>query len=364
MNSAAVAESRIASMDYVSYAYSYLVSSSSPSPPPPPHPFLSFFAPYVNTLNGLVSSSKLSDPDINVPVVLGFFTLFVFLYILEFFVQPNMHLATKSDRHAWCVKVPSQLHAFLCTIFGWACILDPEMWANPISASSPSAILGCRVISGYMLADLISVLVHFEDEGLPFLVHAIFSFLPYFTSLYTGTLRTFCGSALIAETSTMALNHRLLAIQTGRSKNKVYDLNQAMFFITFIFVRIIVCFFFLTPHFFSMLYSNLTSPGTTDWRTMTVGNLEVNSDVPVGFWVLMLSVFVVMNCLNSFWALSMVKIALGIKRKSKSSSKAKKAVSASASKDTAKRILTLPNLFVYGPVALLFPEDGDDKKGD
>ena len=67
-------------MDYVSYAYSYLVSSPTP---PPPHPFLSFFAPYVNTLNGLVSLSKLSDPDIDVYVVLGFFALFVFLYILE-----------------------------------------------------------------------------------------------------------------------------------------------------------------------------------------------------------------------------------------------------------------------------------------
>ena len=72
-----------------------------------------------------------------------------------------------------------------------------------------------------MLADLISILIHFSDEGLPFLIHAIFSFLPYFMSLYTGTLRTFCASALIAETSTMLLNYRLLAIQTGRSKNMV-----------------------------------------------------------------------------------------------------------------------------------------------
>jgi len=31
------------------------------------------------------------------------------------------------------------------------------MWDDPINAKSPSAIVGCRIICGYMIADLISV---------------------------------------------------------------------------------------------------------------------------------------------------------------------------------------------------------------
>jgi len=70
------------------------------------------------------------------------------------------------------------------------------------------------------------VLVHFADEGVPFLLHAIFTFLPYYTALSTNTLVTFCASALIAETSTVPLNLRLLAILSNRTKNVMYEVRE------------------------------------------------------------------------------------------------------------------------------------------
>jgi hypothetical protein len=202
-----------------------------------------------------------------------------------------------------------------------------------------------------MAADLISVLVNFEDEGLPFLVHAIFSLLPYSLALYTGTLLNFCGAALTAESSTLFLNLRLLAISTGRTKNSVYEANQAMFFLTFLFVRIFVCFAFLTPHFFTTLLGLMEVQG----GGYTIKRLEGASEVPVFFWGVMTAVFLVMNTLNSFWAFGMVKIALGVgsKKKKKEDSKKKKKKEESVT----TRKLTFVNWFGYGPVLALFPED-------
>lgn len=201
-----------------------------------------------------------------------------------------------------------------------------------------------------MAADLISVLVNFEDEGLPFLVHAIFSLLPYSLALYTGTLLNFCGAALTAESSTLFLNLRLLAISTGRTKNSVYEANQAMFFLTFLFVRIFVCFAFLTPHFFTTLLGLMEVEG----GGYTIKRLEGASEVPVFFWGVMTAVFLVMNTLNSFWAFGMVKIALGVgggKKKKDEKKKKKKEESVTTRK------LTFVNWFGYGPVLAFFPSD-------
>jgi hypothetical protein len=116
------------------------------------------------------------------------------------------------------------------------------------------------------------------------------------------------------------------------------------------FVRIFVCFAFLTPHFFNTLLGLMEVEG----GGFSIKRLEGASEVPVFFWGVMTAVFLVMNTLNSFWAFGMVKIALGVgggKKKKDEKKKKKKEESVTTRK------LTFVNWFGYGPVLAFFPSD-------
>jgi len=131
----------------------------------------------------------------------------------------------------------------------------------------------------------------------------------------------------------------------------------------FIFVRIFICFLFLTPLYFTLFYTHLTG-GTNLLSDASLSNLG-STAVPVYFWLLMVSVFLVMNCLNTFWAFNMVKIALGVgggggkNKDGKEEKKPKK-----ESDGPRRRVVTLSNALVFGPVVALFPEDQENGKKD
>ena len=92
-----------------------------------------------------------------------------------------------------------------------------------------------------------------QFDGFPFVIHAFASLTPYVTCILTSRYVTFCGSALIAESSTVLLNLRVMMIKTGRGQGAFFEAIQAAFFLLFIFVRIFVCSFVLFPMWYSEL---------------------------------------------------------------------------------------------------------------
>lgn len=148
-------------------------------------------SPLVSSVDGLILSylPQIADTSTQQQVILISFLTFVVVYLLE--ARLNTPYSSSKTRHSWSVLSPSQLHALLVTFLGWCTFLNPDLWSNPINSSSPSAFLGSCIIVGYMLADLISVILHFEQEGVTFLLHAIFSLMPYATCLVTGKFVSF-----------------------------------------------------------------------------------------------------------------------------------------------------------------------------
>ena len=198
------------------------------------------------------------------------FTFFCALYIIEILFQPK--LTTRVTRHHWCVRIPSQYHAVMVTVIGWLCFFDTALWSDPINSSSPVAVLGACIISGYMSADFISVIVNFEDEGFTFLFHAIFTLAPYAASLYTGKFYAISCTCLIAETSTVPLNLRYLCILSKRAGNAVFEAIQLGFFLVFIVVRIFVANLCISPIWFNMfgaIYVTGDKNGAFKWSEVS-----------------------------------------------------------------------------------------------
>ncbi|GMI20805.1 hypothetical protein TeGR_g5471 [Tetraparma gracilis] len=292
----------------------------------------------------------------------AFFFIFTAMYVMEALLQPS--LDTRAKRHNWCVRIPSQYHAALVSLFGWIAFFDVSLWEDPVTSSSPSAVFGSCIIIGYMAADLISVFVNFEDEGFTFLFHAIATLCPYCMSLYTGNFITYTTSAMIAETSTLWLNARFLCIISKRASNALFELVQLQFFLVFIFVRIVVAMGFLLPWWLKLAggaYVKGVPNAPFELAELASGDFAnfAKTDAPGWWWVFLTFNIVAMCCLNSMWAVGMVKIALGLGGggdKKKGSKKKTK-------EDTFTGMNITPfNLLVYVPLMIIPQEKGVGKE--
>ncbi|GMH71118.1 hypothetical protein TrST_g11327 [Triparma strigata] len=122
---------------------------------------LSLSSPLVSTVDGQISSlfPTISEGSTQITIILISFIFFILVYLLEAYLQSPF--PSKKLRHSWTVLTPSQIHALTVTFLGWTSFLNPDLWSSPQTLSSPSSYLGCCIICGYMLADLISVIFHF-----------------------------------------------------------------------------------------------------------------------------------------------------------------------------------------------------------
>ena len=77
-----------------------------------------------------------------------------------------------------------------------------------------------------MLGDLLSLCFNIKYDGYPFLIHALASITPYAACLVTDRYVAFSAAALIAESSTLLLNGRLMMIQLGRGKGAAFEAVQ------------------------------------------------------------------------------------------------------------------------------------------
>jgi hypothetical protein len=122
---------------------------------------------------------------------------------------------------------------------------------------------------------------------------------------------------MIAETSTLWLNARFLCIISKRASNALFELVQLQFFLVFIFVRIVVAMGFLLPWWLKLAggaYVKGVPNAPFELAELASGDFAnfAKTDAPGWWWVFLTFNIVAMCCLNSMWAVGMVKIALGL----------------------------------------------------
>ncbi len=78
-------------------------------------------------------------------------------------------------------------------------LLDPNLRADPLYATTPLSRMLVLFTSGYFVYDLAAVLLRLSHEGAPFLVHATGCLAVFGFSVYSGYLQWFGAAFLLWE---------------------------------------------------------------------------------------------------------------------------------------------------------------------
>ncbi|XP_074642854.1 TLC domain-containing protein 4-B-like [Tubulanus polymorphus] len=186
--------------------------------------------------------------------VVGFICIYYVLSpCISGIICPGYKVLSVSKKVDWNARVMSTAHAIFVS-FGcvYAFAVDRELSENILRSKSPIVYTVCATVIGYMVADLLIMLKHYESIGhSTYLLHHLASIYAYYFLMQYGLLSYFANFRLIAEFSTPFVNLRWFLSALGKPKSSVlFIVNAIMLGATFFLFRILVM-----PYFWYKAYS-------------------------------------------------------------------------------------------------------------
>ncbi|KAL3869362.1 hypothetical protein ACJMK2_042054 [Sinanodonta woodiana] len=186
--------------------------------------------------------------DVSYTVVMGM-TCVVFLFIFRLVCPAFSRCIT--DRYSslpyytrmeWDDRMISNVHVVVAvTLALYVLIFQRHLSNEPIWTESITARNTCAIVVGYMIADIIVMVVYCQLEGFwTFLLHHAVSMYAYVFIMSYGVLTYFSMIRLLAESSTPFVNQRWYLDTLGYPKNsKAVLINGISMLIMFFVSRIL-----------------------------------------------------------------------------------------------------------------------------
>lgn len=174
--------------------------------------------------------------------------------------------------------------------------MDKALWQNSLFGVSDTSQMMVQIIVGFFIWETTEVVLNFEEEGVIWLIHAIYSLIPYALSCTFGFIHYYCALVITYEIPTLFLNARWILFKTGRGNGKVYDYANKAFFIAFFLTRVVGGTLYLLA-----------------WLIQLRGHyLNLSSKDHVPLWVIIIFFIgnIAAGCLNWYWFYKMCLIAM------------------------------------------------------
>lgn len=227
------------------------------------------------------------------PVILQSFVLFWSIHILVDRVFPTSKDPTRSNlkvsRH-----IPALIHSVLSSIAAMYLLSKNELYASAPEqawAYSPATALLASFSAGYLLYDLASISIFWKKGDSLFFIHHLTTGLVF---TYGSMRPCFHYQGLIFllyEMSTPFLNMRKLLWVYSLENSRFAKVNNLIFLLTFVVVRVIV------GNYYSVVFA----------RDYLLNYNSADAQLPNTFRWAVFIVNWIINALNMYWLYLMVK---------------------------------------------------------
>ncbi|KAJ2852133.1 hypothetical protein IWW36_000513 [Coemansia brasiliensis] len=142
-----------------------------------------------------------------------------------------------ADQQGWCVALTAIVHTAFDAWFILKFINHPALNNDKMDGYNPEFEHYLAIALGYYVWDLSTCIYNYADYGIMYLIHGglgVFGLL----ILISRQLQFYAIPYLLPELSSVFLNIRHLLKYAGLTKSLVYKVNFAIFFVTYVVIRI------------------------------------------------------------------------------------------------------------------------------
>ncbi|XP_033637060.1 TLC domain-containing protein 4-like [Asterias rubens] len=222
-------------------------------------------------------------PVVFASFIVSCFMVFVMSPFLSAKYVPAYNKLSPYEQGDWNTRMVSMFHASIVSIISvYNLINDNKISEDTLWGTSDLSRINVCIISGYMMADLIAMIMWFPlRESWIYFLHHIAVLYPFLNNVVFGVLTYFTNIRILAECSTVFVNNRWLMSVLGHRDSKWYMING----ITMVFV------------FFSCRLAILLPYYTVAYQTIgravaALPTVLIVAWIPCGF---------IMDILNLYW---------------------------------------------------------------
>ncbi|XP_069125699.1 TLC domain-containing protein 4-B-like [Argopecten irradians] len=195
------------------------------------------------------------------------------------------------DRHSWNFRFVSCFHSLLVSVACFYTLLCDEVVSNdPVWSDRPLVRLNCAMVSGFFMADTVSLVLDYEqnmDTFKYYVHHAATIYAFYYVYTY-GVMPYFANFRLMTVLSTAFVNIRWMFDKANVDRSStMYVLHRRIAAVTFILTRI-----FSIPFYWYTVYTYI---GSEDFALL--GNKLY----------VMIITCVPLDVLNVLWGIGIIK---------------------------------------------------------